>query len=454
MNYHKLIAVLILSFSLQAKAQIIFTIAGIAGTYTYSGDGVQATNAGLWGPAGIIVDSSGNIFFADQDNNRVRKINTAGIITTIAGNGFGSPSGGGYSGDGGAATLAEFYEPTCLVFDKQGNLYVSDQLNHCVRKINTNGIISTIAGTGVQGYSGDGGQATAAQFTNTSGLIFDKSGNLYIGDLGNSRVRKVDTAGIITTFAGTGVQGNSGDGGAATLAELNAPTYFVIDILGNFYLSDEANNNIRKINTAGIISTIAGNGNLSYSGDGGQATSAALASPQVITMDTLGNLYVADYLNNRIRKINTSGIITTVVGNGTASYSGDGGLASAAGLNEPFGITFNKQGNLYITDSENSVIRKVSGLENTTGINQFANNNIQVNIYPNPNNGNMFINYKITNDAVMEITDITGNVVGVYNLKSTENKSEIRNDNLCNGIYFVQIKTAEGIVTNKIVIQH
>ena len=443
MKFYKLIAVLILSFSINAKAQIITTIVG-NGTYGYSGDGGQATNAQLWDPAGIIVDTLGNIFIAEQSNNRIRKIDFTGIISTIAGSGT-SPNNYGYSGDGGAATLAKLDEPTGIIFDKQGNLYIGDQYNYCVRKISTNGIISTIAGTGVQGNSGDGGQATAAQLANTGGLIFDKLGNLYIGEgNGSYKVRRVDTGGIITTFAGIGIQGNNGDGGAATLAELNVPDWFSIDRLGNFYICDEINNNIRKINTAGIITTIAGGG--SSLGDGGQATAASFATPEMITMDTSGNLYVADYLNNRIRKIDTAGIITTVVGNGTASYSGDGGLASAAGLNGPFGITFDKQGNLYITDRGNSVVRKVSGLSNTNGITQLGIQNAELNIYPNPNNGNMFISYKIINDAVMEITDLNGNIIHSYILSANSIQLQIKNDDLQNGVYLYRVIGKENII--------
>jgi len=417
-----------LLFNLKAQTQVITTIAGVAGTYTCGGDGGQATDANLWGPSGIVIDTIGNIFVAEQFNYRIRKINTAGIITTIAGNGT-----AGYSGDGGFATAAEFKMPTGLAFDRYGNLFVSDQANHCVRKINTNGIISTIAGTSVQGYSGDGGQATLAQFTNTSGLFFDKLGNLYIGDLGNGCVRKVDTNGIITTFAGTGTQGNSGDGGQASLAKLNAPAFFLIDSFNNFYISDEVNNNIRKINSSGIISTING--------------ISSIYEPEMIALDRAGNLYVTDYGNNRIIAINALETFSnTIAGTGIAGYSGDGGVATAAQLNEPLGIAFDAMGNLYITDSENSVIRKVSNVGQMTGIHQFMDGNEQLLIYPNPATNKVHIDVKGIKE--IQLYDLLGNEI----LSANENDIDL--SGLTNGVYFIRASTKENNYTQKIVVQH
>lgn len=413
-----------LLFNLKAQTQVITTIAGVAGTYTCGGDGGQATDANLWGPSGIVIDTIGNIYIAEQSNYRIRKINTAGIITTIAGNG-----NAGYSGDGSFATTAELKMPTGLAFDRYGNLFVADQLNYCVRKINTNGIISTIAGTGILGYSGDGGQATAAELNNTGGVAFDKYGNLYIGVGGNRVIRMVNTAGIISTIVGTGTQGNNGDGGQASLAELDLPAFIVTDTSnGNLFLSDEGNNNIRKVNSLGIISTI--------------SNGSGIYEPEMIALDAAGNLYIADYGNNRIVMMNTLGTFSTIVGTGTAGYSGDGGAATAAKLNEPFGIAFDAIGNLYITDMENSVIRKVSNVGQMTGLRQFTDNNVQLLIYPNPANTKVYIDAKGIKE--IKLFDLLGNEI----ISTKENAIDV--SNLSSGVYFIRANN----YTQKIIVQH
>jgi sugar lactone lactonase YvrE len=339
-----------------ANAQNIYTMAG-NGTGGYSGDGGQATSAEINNQYGITLDGSGNLYIADQVNNRIRKITTAGIISTIAGNGT-----LGYSGDGGQATVAELNLPTSLAFDASGNLYIGDLGNYCVRKITTAGIISTFAGTGTGGYSGDGGQATAAKLNQPSGIACDAFGNIYIADDFNYRVRKVTTSGIITTIAGNGTTGFSGDGGQATAAELGLPGEVAFDASGNLYIVDSGNNRIRKVTTTGIISTIVGNGTGGFSGDGGSATAAELHTPYGLTVDAGGNLYIADGQNNRIRKVTTTGIISTIVGNGTGGFSGDGAAATAAELSLPVDVAINITGNLYISDIGNSRIRNVTPL--------------------------------------------------------------------------------------------
>ncbi len=283
----------------------------------------------------------------------VNKANAQNIYT-IAGNGT-----NGYSGDGGQATAAELYNPGYLAFDAAGNLYIADFGNNRIRKITTAGIISTYAGTGASTYSGDGGQATAADIHGPMGIAFDAAGNLYIADYNNSRVRKVTTTGIISTFTGNGTAGYSGDGGQATAAELRGIDGIAFDAAGNVYISDAYNNRIRMVNTAGIISTFAGNGTTGYSGDGGQATVAAIGSPNAILFDAMGNLYFSASVG-RIRKVTTAGIINTYVGNGTNGYTGDGGQATAAELYYPVGLAFDATGNLYIGDQDNNRIRIVS----------------------------------------------------------------------------------------------
>jgi len=337
---------------------IISTVAG-NGTAGYSGDGGAATAAQLSNPFSVAVGSTGNIYIADGSNNRIRKVNTSGIISTVAGNGT-----AGYSGDGGAATAASLSSPYGVAVDSAGNIYIADRSNNRIRKVNTSGIISTVAGNGALGYSGDGGAATAAQLSSPHRVTVDSSGNIYIADTGNYRIRKVNTSGIISTVAGNGTQGYSGDGGAATAAQINNPYGVAVDSAGNIYIADNGNKRIRKVNTSGIISTVAGNGTGGYLGDGGVATAAQLNNPYGVTVDNNGNIYIADTSNRRIRKVNTSGIISTVAGNGTAGYSGDGGAATAAQLNNPYGVTVDNSGNIYIADTSNRRIRKV----NTSGI--------------------------------------------------------------------------------------
>src|SRR6185312_4458539 len=221
-----------------------------------------------------------------------------------------------------------------IVIDTMGNIYVAEQYNNRIRKINTAGIIITIAGNGTAGYSGDGNVATAAQLNLTAGVSFDNHGNLYINDNGNHVVRMVDSAGIISTIVGTGIIGNNGDGGFAALAECYAPCFALTDTSNKcLFVSDESNNNIRKISSTGTISTI--------------SNGSGIYEPEMLAFDKAGNLYIADYGNNRIVMMDALGNFITVVGNDTAGYSGDGGLATAAKLNEPFGITFDVIGNLY-----------------------------------------------------------------------------------------------------------
>ena len=349
------ITLIALVFCFTAKAQIITTVAG-TGVVGNSGDGGQATTAQLNTPNSLAKDVAGNFYIADYSNNVIRKINTAGIITTFAGNNI-----AGYSGDGGQATLAQLKNPTGVLVDNIGNVYICDESNLVVRKVNTLGIITTIAGNHTAGYSGDGGQATVAQLNDPTGLALDAMGNLYIADVDNQVVRKIDVTGIITTIAGNGIAGYSGDGGQAKTAQLNTPIYVATDAANNIYIADAANNVIRKINTAGIITTFAGNHTVGYSGDGGQANTAELNKPEGVAIDAANNVYIGDWNNNVIRKVNTLGVISTIAGNGTAGFSGEGGIATLAELNHPLGIVVDAPcGQLYFADEFNARIRKVN----------------------------------------------------------------------------------------------
>ncbi|MEO8762104.1 MAG: hypothetical protein ABI388_11395, partial [Bacteroidia bacterium] len=361
------------------KAQIITTIAG-TGTNGYSGDGGQATAAKINAPWSIAIDAAGNIYIAGDGyyDYVVRKINTSGIITTIAGNGI-----SGYTGDGGQATNAKLGPCFGIALDLAGNLYIGDDSNNVVRKVNSTGIISTVVGNSTAGYSGDGGQATAAAINSPNGINFDTQGNLYIAEEGNNIIRMVNTAGIVSTVAGNGFGGYGGDGGQATATELNAPTNVITDALGNIYIADQSNQRIRRVDkTTGIITSIVGSGatgpwNGSFTGDGGQATAATLSLPTDMKFDMQGNLYISDLYTNHIRKVNTAGVISTVVGTGGFGYYGDGGLATAAQLAYPADLVIDAAGNLYIADQVNKRIRKV-GFSTTSvpNVNFKANNKI------------------------------------------------------------------------------
>ncbi len=318
------------------------------------GDGGLATSAQLT-PSALAFDSAGNLYIADVPHARVRKVTPAGIISTVAG------SVRGYGGDGGPATSAQLDQPTGLAVDSSGNLYIADRANSNIRIVTSAGIISTLAGNGMWGYGGDGGPATSARLAGPNGLAVDSAGNLYIADTYNYRVRKVTPAGTISTLAGNGAIGFNGDGGPATSAQLDDPTGVTVDLKGNLYIADQGANRIRMVTSSGIISTVAGNGwPTGFSGDGGPAISAQLNNPTDVGADGTGNLYIADLNNARVRKVTPAGIISTVAGNGSYGFGGDGGPATSARLNNPRGVTMDGTGNLYIADHDNHRVRRVT----------------------------------------------------------------------------------------------
>ncbi len=313
---------------------------------------VQATAAPLAAPAQIAYDAAGNLYIADLNDHVIRKVDLAGIVTTVAGTGE-----QGFAGDGGPATSAQLDSPAGVAVDAAGIIYIADTHNQRIRKV-SNGTISTIAGTGVAGFSGDGGSAASAQLSNPTALAVDSSGNLYIADTDNHRIRKISGT-TITTVAGNGEQEFSGDGAAATAAGIDSPNGVAVDAAGWIYIGDTHNQRVRVVNTAGVISTLAGGNSKAYGGDGGQATSALLARPRGLSVDAQGNIYVADSDNNRIRLIAKTGNISTVAGNGSQGFAGDGGLAVNAILNTPRAPAVQAPGVFAFSDTNNQLIRWV-----------------------------------------------------------------------------------------------
>jgi sugar lactone lactonase YvrE len=492
----------------------------------------------------LALDSIGNIYFSEPLNNRIRKLDISSCsISLIAGTGV-----AGYSGDSGLATSAQLNDVLGLAFDKHGNLFIADYENHVIRKIDIyTGIITTAVGvnTPYGGYSGDGGPATLAQLYLPTDLVIDTSGNIYICEHGNNCIRYVNSStGIISTLAGNGTSGFSGDGGQATIAQLNQPKSFAVDSASNIYIADEDNNRIRKVDAStGIINTIAGNGINGYAGDGGLALNAEFSGGRGLTVDKYGNIYFPDTWNNRVRKIDANtGIINTIIGTGSIGYSGDRGLAINAELDNPEDIAFDTKGNIYIADRGNNVIRVVYNCSNynltenftlvqdtvsnyiwhaypnypniadsarwywgdstssfgfypkhtysgagwfnicvvaytacgdsayycqnefinnivivsnnnnpnnpeEVGLNQVTDNRNQLKIYPCPVSKNITI--EVSKKAIIEISNIEGQIIKRFT--AVENTTTIDVSGFANGMYFVKVQTEKGIAVKKFI---
>ena len=382
----------------------ISTFAG-TGTPGYAGDNGAATSAQLSSPMSLAVDASGNLYIGDSGNNTVRRVASNGTIVTAAGNGASVASSGG---DGGPATSAPLGSVLGIAVDASGNLYIAtgdnrvrivspagvigtaigksetsayglltpvngaaavasdsagnvyftDTWNNRIRKVSPDGTVVTVAGTGVNGAAGDSGPAVGAQLGNVFGVALDAAGDIYIVDTGNSTIRKVDTNGVITTVAGNGTAGFSGDNGPATSAQLNLPYGVALDAAGNLYIADRYNYRVRKVDTSGVITTVAGNGTQGNSGDSGLATSAEFGVITGLAISSNGGIYVADRGAHRVRRIGSNGIITPLAGTGTSGYSGDGGPATSAKLSRPSGLALDSSGHLFIGDG--TVVRVVS----------------------------------------------------------------------------------------------
>lgn len=325
------------------------------------------TRTGL-APEAIALDKNDNVFFTDISENIVLRLDaTTGVLTLVAGNG--TP---GFSGDEGPAVSAQLDQPYGIAVDSAGDVYIADTNNHRIRKV-SGGVISTVAGS-VGGFGGDNGPAVSALLNVPRSIAVDAAGDLYIADSSNFRIRKISN-GVITTVAGNGTKGFSGDNGQATSAQLNSPSGVAIDGVGDLYIADSGNNRIRKV-AGGVIATVAGNGNQDFSGDSGLASSAELNAPGGVAVDSAGNLYIVDVNNNRIRKV-SNGTITTVAGNGTQGPGGDSGQAAGAQLFLPEAIAVDSAGNLFIADDFNQRVRKVSNgvittVAGNTPVNQFT----------------------------------------------------------------------------------
>ena len=448
---------LILVCALNFKAQTITTVAG--GGFSGLGDGGPATSAQLSNCHGMEFDAAGNLYIADGNNSLVRKVAAGtGIITTIAGTGTMT-----YNGDGIAASSAALDSPWDIAVDGSGNIYIADSYNNRIRKINAGtGIISTIAGvttttgsgpSGNAGYNGDGIPANTAMLYHPNGVCVDAAGNVYIAEFYNNRVRKVTAStGLISTIAGTGSNSYNGDGIPANTAAVFGPNGIAIDAAGNVYISENQNQRVRKITAStGLISTIAGNGSYGFSGDGGLATQAQVV-PTAILLDGAGNIYIACN-GRRVRKIDaSSGIINTVAGDGNVGFTGDGGPPLLAQFNNINGLAFNAAGDLFIGDAINNRVRKISyGV--LTGMPFNYSSLHQSELYPNP----------FTTAAVLKVpTELLNPSARVIDLQGREmRRMDVENNtliiekaDLAPGIYFVELSSKEGVFSrNKFVIQ-
>jgi sugar lactone lactonase YvrE len=429
--------IFIFLFYSRVTAQMIVTVAG-NGTQGFNNDGIAATAAQLNNPYNVAVDNPGNIYIADYDNNRIRKVSIAsGLISTIAGTGV-----AGYSGDQGPAISAMIKQPRGIVVDGTGNVYFSDQGNFRIRKIDASGTITTVAGTGQQGYSGNGGLATLAQIKSSHSLAIDPNGDLVIADTWNHCIRKVImSTGNIITIAGTGSAGFSGDNGLATLATLKYPTGIAIDGSGNIYITDQENNRIRKVSaTDSLIYTIGGTGIAGYSGDNGPAIAAELNSPVGLAVDAPGNIYISDSQNNRIRKIDTFGNITSLSGDGTAAYNGDSISCYQAQLNGPTDMTLDQSGNLYFCDAHNYRIRKI--YKSLVNVDEMLNDKI-LHLYPIPASDKISVRLDGKEMERIEILNMIGETV--CEMQASGSAWTIDVTNLTQTIYIVKI-FAEGHV--------
>jgi len=435
---NKIFCIVFIFIPFLSVAQIITTIAGNGG----GRDGGPASSAIIDDPNGLAIDRFGNLYFAENLGCKVRKIDTLGVITTIAGTG--TP---GFSGDGGMGSAAMLDQPVGVTVDSSGNVLIADTQNNRIRKVTVaTGIITTFIGDSA-GFAGDGGMATAAILNGPTCVCFDRNGNLYIGDDGNSRIRKVNTFGIINTIAGTGVLGSTGDGSSATNAEISVLS-MCVDKYNNLYVAEEGSglSTIRKIDSSGVITTVAGDtSSATYNGDGIPAINATL-DPGFITFDDTGKLYVSDIYNNRVRVIDTFGIIHTIAGDGVSGNRGNGGDADTAEIGKPSGLGFDACGNLYIGQVNIPRIRKITfnPFCNILSLNlNSAAKYTEICMYPNPTYDNLTFT-SATRIKQITLNDIFGRTI-FHHIFDAET-AEINVSAFPPGVYFVEVTDGTGNV--------
>ena len=437
-------------FAATAQGQIITTYAG-NGTAGSPVNGGIATAGSVNHPLAIAVDNSGGVYF-NSLNGEIYKVNSAGINAKVA-------------------NAASVGTPSGLAVDRAGNVYVTDEHFMSIRKISPSGTITTIGGNYTPGYSGDNGPATNAEIHSPCGIAIDNSGNIYFADKDNARIRKIDGAGIISTVGGNGEHGHSGDGGPATDARIDHPNAIAVDAIGNIYVSDGAyyylsdSARIRKISPAGIITNFAGKTwpfTYGCGGDGGSATDALMSNVGGIAVDTIGNVFIADIDCQRIRKINTAGIINTIAGNGhrtdggccgyTGGFTGDGGAATAAELNNPIGICLDQNGNMYIADMLNNRIRKVSKAAYAVEDVDLADEFIRV--FPNTSYGHFTVNLTgISGASTITVADVIGRIVETRATRAAGQEIEEEfTVGAVPGIYMLRVDTEIGAYRKEIII--
>ncbi|MGZ4036220.1 MAG: T9SS type A sorting domain-containing protein [Bacteroidia bacterium] len=435
MNKKKAVIVLFLSILTceRLAAQIVYTVSGFVFDSYAHGDGGPAKLAWVDLPEAVAVDDSGNVYISDTGDNLIRKVGVNSVITTIAGTG--NP---GYSGDGGPALAAEMNSPGSICVDTMRNVYFYDPYSAVIRKINAStGIISKVVGTGTVGYSGDNGPATSAQFSGSM-ISVDRAGNLYIADF--SRIRKVNTAGIITTIAGNGTAGYTGDNGLAISAEICAG-YVGCDSSGNFYLLNAVNSNvnvIRKINKAGIITTIAGTSTASgWSGDGGPAISAGIGETFGMSVDRAGNVYLSDA--KFIRKISAAtGIMDKIAGTGVTLCGFDATPALSTGMN-PYGLFTDNLNNVYYADHSNNKVRVLCVTNCIAGVEELSDAK-KIAVYPNPATSILHVDdLSIPENSQIEVTNALGQTILKLPFSNTIDVSD-----LTQGVYSLKITSRDG----------
>ena len=421
-NFNKIFILLSFFFFVNAKAQYVSTFAGSTQGFV---NGTATTAKFNW-PMGIAIDTEGTIFVVDSANYVIRKITSAGVVSTFAGSGI-----GGFAD--GIASVAQFNGIDGLAVDTAGNVYVADTNNHRIRKISAAGVVSTLAGS-TQGYAN--GTGTAARFNNPSGVAVDAAGNVFVTDTFNYRIRKITPAGVVSTLAGSGIAGFAN--GSGTAAQFNKTYGIAVNDTGSIFVADALNHCVRKITASGVVTTFAGS---VYGYANGNGTAAKFSYPYGITVDATDNVYVTDAEDNRIRKITIAGMVSTLAGSGIGGFAD--GIGTTAQFINPCGVTVDAVGSVFISDATNHRIRKITNSLSTADYNQN-----QVLIYPNPVSSIINIDLGDSIASKVILFDMNGRVMQTENIV---NSSGIEISNLANGMYLMQITTDKGVVSKKIV---